>query len=368
MNDARHRHALPTPALVIDRPAMLRNIERMAEFTRSRKIALRPHAKTHKSAEIARLQIDAGAAGLCCAKLGEAEALAGEAIGDIHLTSPVVADEAVDRLAALHARMAALSVVVDHPENAARLGRAIAGRAGPLSVLVDVDPGSRRTGVASPAAAVALARAIAAEPMLHLAGVQFYCGSDQHIVDRLARRAAIAERTDYLRTVLDALQSAGHAVAHVTGGGTGSFAIDAELGVLTELQCGSYVFLDREYQDCELGGPGVPVFEPALFVDATVISANHTGQVTLDAGLKALATDAGLPRVASGAGDVAYAFMGDEHGALLGPQASLPPLGGRVSLLTPHCDPTVNLYDAYQVFEGDAVIATWPVTARGRST
>ena len=144
----------------------------------------------------------------------------------------------------------------------------------------------------------------------------------------------------------------------VTGGGTGSFAIDAELGVLTELQVGSYLFLDREYGDCELAGG----FEPALFVDASVISANHPGMVTIDAGLKAFATDAGLP-VTPGA---RYAFLGDEQGGLFG--EALPALGGRVTLVPPHCDPTVNLYDRYWLVGDDQVIDSWPVTARGRST
>ena len=164
--------------------------------------------------------------------------------------------------------------------------------------------------------------------------------------------------------VLAALRGAGFEVPIVTGGGTGTFAIDASLGVFTELQVGSYVFLDREYTDCELAGPR---FEPALFVDATVVSANTPGMVTIDAGLKAFATDAGVPVVLDGAPPASrYAFTGDEHGALLG--EGLPGLGGRVTLMPPHCDPTVNLYDLYHVLDGDTVSDTWPVTARGRSS
>jgi D-serine deaminase-like pyridoxal phosphate-dependent protein len=354
------RRALPTPALVIERAALERNIARMGAFAAARGIALRPHAKTHKSGEIARRQIAAGAVGICCAKLSEAEALAGEGVGDIHLTSPVVTAEAIGRLARLSERIS-LSVVVDHPDNVAALAAAVDR----LKVFVDVDPGNHRTGVASPEAAVALADAIAAAGNLRLGGVQFYCGSQQHILAVAERRAAILERTDYLRTVLAALAEAGHAVPVVTGGGTGSFVIDAELGVLTELQVGSYIFLDREYRDCEFGA--APGFEPALAVDATVISANAAGMVTLDAGLKAFAADAGVAVVLSGAPlDSRYAFMGDEHGALIG--AGLPGLGARVTLMPPHCDPTVNLYDRYFVVEGEMVVDVWPVTARGCSS
>lgn len=354
------RHELPTPALIIDARALERNIVAMARFAAARGVALRPHAKTHKSAEIARRQLAAGAVGICCAKLSEAEALAAEGIANIHLTSPVVTAEAVGRLARLSARIA-LSVVVDHPDNIARL--AAAGV--PLTLFIDVDPGNRRTGVASAEAAVALADAIAASGRLRLGGVQYYCGSQQHVTSFAERHAVIAAKTDYLRTVLAALAAAGHDVPVVTGGGTGSFAIDAELGVLTELQVGSYIFMDREYADCEFAD--AVRFESALSVDATVVSANAEGLVTIDAGLKAFAADAGVPVVLGGvAGESRYGFTGDEHGAVFGD--ALPGIADRVTLMPPHCDPTVNLYDRYWVVEGEMVVDVWPVTARGCST
>jgi len=293
--------------------------------------------------------------------LGEAEALAAEGLANLHLTSPVVAAGAIARLISLNGRCEGLSVVADHPANVRALDAANAGMT--LAVFVDVDPGIHRTGVASPEAAIALAAEIAGSGNLTLAGVQYYCGSQQHIQSFADRRAAIADRTDYLRTVLDALRTAGHAIPIVTGGGTGSFLIDAELGVLTELQVGSYIVLDRDYGECELAVRDAPVFEPALFVDATVISANAAGMVTVDAGLKALSTDAGPPVMIGGG---RYAFMGDEHGAIF-PDGPLPGLGERVTLQPGHCDPTVNLHDVYHVVDGDMVVDIWPVTARGRS-
>jgi D-serine deaminase-like pyridoxal phosphate-dependent protein len=359
------RADLPTPALVLDREALERNIALMAAFAAARGIALRPHAKTHKSSEIGRRQIEAGAVGLCCAKLAEAEALADEGLANLHLTSPVVAPGAIARLVALNARIDGLSVVADHPANVRQLDAANAGAGRPLVVFIDVDPGNHRTGVASPEAAVALAAEIAESANLTLAGVQYYCGSQQHIVSFEERRAAIADRTAWLVTVLDALRAAGHAIPIVTGGGTGTFLIDAELGVLTELQVGSYIVLDRDYGDCELAVGDAPVFEPALFLDATVISANHPGRVTIDAGLKALSPDAGPPEVIGGG---TYLFMGDEHGAVLSDEGPRPALGERVTLLPGHCDPTVNLHDAYHVLDGDMVVDIWPVTARGCST
>jgi D-serine deaminase-like pyridoxal phosphate-dependent protein len=357
------RSDLPTPALVLDVAALDRNIARMAAFAASRGIALRPHAKTHKSSHIGKRQIAAGAVGLCCAKLGEAEALAADGLEQLHLTSPVVAPAALRRLAALNDAIAGLSVVADHPENVRQLAAAVTAK--PLTVFIDVDPHNHRTGVASPEAAVALAEAISGSNSLILGGVQYYCGSQQHIQSYADRRAAIAERTAYLETVLATLRAARHAIPIVTGGGTGSFMIDSELGVLTELQVGSYIFLDREYADCDRSGGDAPAFEPALFVDATVISTNAPGRVTIDAGLKALSPDAGAPRVIAPVGS--YIFMGDEHGAILGDSA-LPSLGERVIVMPGHCDPTVNLYDAYNLLDGERIVGTWPVTARGRST
>lgn len=359
------RERLNTPALILDLAAFERNVARMADFGRQHGLALRPHAKSHKSADIARAQLAAGAVGLCCAKLGEAEALSAEGIDGLHLTSPVVTAPAIARLAALSRRVVSLSVVADHPDAVDAL--AIAAQGGPpLAVIVDIDPGIRRTGVASPQHAVALARRIAERSTLSYGGVQFYCGAQQHIQSFVERRDAIVERTGYLSTCLAELAAAGLSPKVVTGGGTGSHAIDAELGVLTELQVGSYIFMDREYADCDLDGGGAVPFESALLVDARVISANATGLVTIDAGLKAFATDAGPPAVLSGAGDDArYRFMGDEHGAVIG--TDLPGLGARVTLGTPHCDPTVNLYDAYHVISGEVLTAIWPVTARGRS-
>jgi D-serine deaminase-like pyridoxal phosphate-dependent protein len=361
------RAVLPTPALIVDLPALERNVAAMAAWAAASGIALRPHAKTHKSADIARRQLAAGAAGICCAKLGEAEALAAAGVRDILITSPVVPAQALARLAGLAPRLDRLAVVADHPDNVDAISAALANVGASLDVVVDVDTGAHRTGVTSPEAAVALAACIAAHPNLRFRGVQFYCGTLQHVASAAERSAALAASAENLRAVLAALTASGLPAEIVTGGGTGSFAIDADIGLLTELQCGSYVFMDREYRDCEAVGPA---FEAALFIDTRVVSANTPGRVTVDAGLKAMATEAGPPVVASGAHpDSAYRFMGDEHGMLLRPAgAADPALDALIALVPPHCDPTVNLYDRYAVCSGDTVVAWWPVTARGRSS
>ncbi|MDB5675235.1 MAG: alanine racemase domain protein [Sphingomonas bacterium] len=365
------RRDLNTPVLIVELDALTRNIDRMAAFAAAKGLKLRPHAKTHKSPEIARRQVAAGAVGACCAKLGEAEVLAdGGILAGLHITSPVVSPPAIARLIALNARVEGLMCVVDNPDNAHAIGAAAAAAGGkPLQLVIDVDPGIHRTGVASPEAAVALLQAIRAEPALHYAGVQFYCGREQHIESFAERRTTMEARADVIRAVIAALTGAGGAPGIVTGGGTGTHRIDAELGLFTELQVGSYVFMDSQYLVCDLTGDGQgSPFETSLMIDARVVSANAPNMATLDAGFKAFSTDANPPQILSGApAGATYFFMGDEHGALFVPDGTPMALSEMVTLAAPHCDPTVNLYDTYHVVQGDTLRALWPVAARGRS-
>ena len=366
------RDALNTPVLVVDRAALERNIARMAAFAAEKGIKLRPHAKTHKSVDIAKLQRAAGAVGFCCAKLGEAEALAeGGITSGLLITSPVVSPPAIARLVALNAATTDLMVVVDHPANVAALGEAASGGGKSLKVVIDLDPGIHRTGVSSPDAAIDLLKAIQSQPSLLYAGLQCYCGMQQHIEGFADRKGAVEERGAYIRSVVEALSAAGAPPPIVTGSGTGSHRIDAELGLFTELQVGSYVFMDDQYLVCDIAGagPDQSPYEPSLFVEARVVSANTPALATVDAGYKALSTDADPPKVVGGAPEGSrYFFMGDEHGAILPPPGQTPPaLGERVTLRAPHCDPTVNLSDTYHVVEGDTLVALWPVSARGRS-
>lgn len=366
INQQGGRHSLNTPVLLIDLDAFEKNVADMAAYTKANGIRLRPHAKTHKCAEIARRQIAAGAVGVCCAKLGEAEEMAAGGVASVLITSPVVSEPAIKRLVSLNEKMADLEVVVDNRDNARALAAAL-GSAKRLKVLIDIDPGIRRTGVASAEAAVALARTIADLPALDLIGVQYYCGRQQHIENYAERRTDIIDRTDYLRSVITALSEAGFPPQIITGGGTGTHRIDVELGLLNELQTGSYVFMDRQYNDCDISGEGTPGFATSLLIDARVVSANTPGLGTIDAGFKAMSTDGGPPTVLSGApAGAAFHFMGDEHGLVLFGETS-PPVGHRVTLAVPHCDPTVNLYDFYHIVRGDTLVDLWPIEGRGRS-
>ncbi len=363
------REALNTPVLVIDLDPLDRNIAAMADFAGRRGLKLRPHAKSHKSVDISRRQLAAGAIGVCCAKIGEAEVMANAGVSQgLHITSPVVSAPAIARLMALNARTDGLMCVVDNPANVAALGAAAEGLK-PLTVIIDIDPGIRRTGVGSPAAAVAVFEAIQAQAGLRYAGIQCYCGAQQHIEDFAARQASMQDRAAFIRAVVEALTASGGKPDIVTGGGTGTHRIDVELNLFTELQVGSYVFMDGQYLACDLVGEGAaPPFETSLMIDARVVSANTPGLATLDAGFKAFATDADDPLVLAGAPEGAtYRFMGDEHGLLILPNKESLPLAHRVTLGAPHCDPTVNLYDTYHVVQGDTLRALWPVSARGRS-
>lgn len=363
------RRDLNTPVLVVDLDALERNVARMAAFAAEHGVALRPHAKTHKSPDVARLQRAAGAVGACCAKLGEAEVLADGGLTGLLITSPVVSEPAIERLARLNTRSDGLICAIDHPDNARAIAAAVAKQGSkPLAVVIDVDPGIHRTGVPSPEAAVALFDVIRGSDALRYAGVQFYCGLQQHIEDYAEREAAMRERAEYLRTVIAALTAAGGAPEIVTGGGTGTHRIDVTLDLFTELQVGSYVFMDDQYRACALTSAGEQPFESALFIDTRVVSANTPGLVTVDAGFKAMATDAEPAAIAAGAPEGSrYMFMGDEQGALILGAGDPPALGELVRLTAPHCDPTVNLYDTYHLVRGETLVGLWPVAARGRS-
>ena len=362
------RARLQTPALLIDMDAFERNVARMVAHAKKAGIGLRPHAKTNKCSEIARRQIASGANGICCAKLGEAEALAAAGIDSILLTSPVVTEGGIARVMALNARMRELIIVCDNASVAARLDAAAQAGGKPLSVLVDVDPGMSRTGIRF-ADAPALVEQVVASRSLSFAGLQCYAGQAQHMESPNERRSATLEVMSQLGALRDTLAKAGRKPKIVSGGGTGTFDIDPEAHVLTELQVGSYIFMDKQYNEVwEKPGERVP-FETSLYVQTTVVSANRPGLATTDAGFKSFATDAGPPMLASGAPEgAAYFFFGDEQGGIAYPRdgAALKP-GDVVTCVVPHCDPTVNLYDVYHCVRGDTLEAIWPIEARGRS-
>ena len=350
--------AIDTPALVVDLDAMKRNLARMAEFARQHAIRWRPHAKMHKSVELAQLQVQAGAVGVCVQKTAEAEVMAAGGIRDIYISNEVVAPSRLARVAALAHQLAAqngrLAIAVDSMEGVARLAQAVGAARDPhgdrtsvIDVFVEIDVGQGRCGVAPGDAAVALAMEIRKHPALRFSGLQAYQGKAQHLRGAQERRDAIAAAVGGVMFTRKQLQAQGIAAELVTGAGTGSMVCEAASGVFGELQAGSFMFMDADYDRNERD-PAQPQFEHALFVKARVISANERHAVC-DAGHKSHAIDSGLPQVLALGGDseLEYFNGGDEHGILrpAGPDLRLPAIGRTLWLVPGHCDPTVNLHD-----------------------
>jgi D-serine deaminase-like pyridoxal phosphate-dependent protein len=367
IGQAGSRALLQTPALLIDLDALERNVERMAVWCTANGIALRPHAKTHKSVAIARLQLDAGAVGICTATIGEAEAMAAGGITGLLITSPAVGTAKIRRLMALARLAPDLMIVVDAAENVAALADAAAAEGVVLNLVVALDVGLHRIGAKTPADALALAQLIAQCESLVFAGVHAYAGGLQHVADYETRRQGAAESHQAIAQFLAMLRDAGLPPPMVSGAGTGTHEMDARSGVFTEMQAGSYIFTDVEYDEVSLRRDAARPFESALFVRTTVLSANHAGFVTTDAGTKRFSMGGAMPRVAQGAALTAsYGFMGDEHGCLsfARPEDCLP-VGSALEVVPPHCDPTVNLYDVFHMVRGDRLVDIWPVSARG---
>jgi D-serine deaminase-like pyridoxal phosphate-dependent protein len=357
---------MSTPALLLDLDALDRNIAAMAAHTKAAGINLRPHAKGGKSIAIARRQVAAGAIGICCSTLGEAEVIAGAGIEGVLVTSPVVTPPMIERLMVLNARAAGLMVAADNPLNVDTLAKAAAQAGKPMAIIVEFDVGQNRTGTVSEDDAVALAQRIKASPHLRYSGVQAYYGHLQHIPARADRKAACEAQMARVRALLGRLRTADLAPSVVTGGGTGTFDIDPAGGVYTEIQPGSYPFMDREYLEIDLAAKPSP-FGPSLFVQASVVSANREGFAVVNAGYKSFATEGGMPVVVSPRlTDPKYHLMGDEHGGIrYDPAGGTLKVGDLVEFLTPHCDPTINLYDRYHCVRGDTLVEIWPVDARG---
>jgi D-serine deaminase-like pyridoxal phosphate-dependent protein len=364
---AGSRAMLSTPALLLDLDALQRNIATMAAHAKAAGINLRPHSKGAKSIAIAQAQVAAGAIGICCTTVGEAEVIAGAGIGGVLITSPVVTPAMIDRLMILNRRADRLMVAADNAANVDALETASAAAGKPMSIVVEFDVGQGRTGVVGDDGVVALARRIKASPHLRYAGIQAYYGHLQHIPAYADRKAAAEAQMVRVRALLARLKAEGLSPGLVTGGGTGTFDIDPAGGVYTEVQPGSYPFMDREYVEIDIASKRPSPFVPSLFVQASVVSANREGFAVVNAGYKSFATEGGMPRVAvPQLANPRYKLMGDEHGGIDYDSGSgTLKVGDVVEFLTPHCDPTINLYDRYHCVRGDTLVEIWPVDARG---
>ena len=366
---------LPTPALVLDREALARNLERMNSFLAAQGQHARPHTKTHKSPEIAALQVAMSqTVGVCCARVAELEALVESGIRDVLVTSPMTTREKVRRFVAClpeapsEAPGSGVCTVVDSGLGVELLAAELQRSGKQAAVIIDLDPGFHRTGIDFGEPALGLARLIADHPQLHLHGLQMYAGTLMHLesaAERFEKATALWQRA---KETAELLEANGHACPVLTGGGTGTFDLDASIGIATDLQVGSYVFMDAQYRAIENSPAGTAgpfdFFEPALFVIAAAVSQPAPGLITVDAGFKALSCDH-APEVPAHPA-VNYHFAGDEHGILqLGAASRDIALGDRVALLVSHCDPTVNLHQSYHLVRNGRLDGTWPIAARG---
>jgi D-serine deaminase-like pyridoxal phosphate-dependent protein len=354
--------SVDTPALVLDLDAFERNLKRMADAVKGRKVRLRPHAKSHKCPQIALRQIALGAVGICCQKVSEAAVFVQAGVTDILITNQIVGATKIRRLMEL-AGAARIGVLVDHPSQIQALAAAARTSGKSVDVYIEVDVGAHRCGAAPGEEAARLAELVVAGPPLRFAGLHCYHGAAQHLRTPQERAAAIRNASELALLTKNLIEARGIAVDIVTGAGTGTFILERDSGVYNELQAGSYVFMDRDYGD-NLRGENDISFEHSLFVLTTVMSRPAAERAIVDAGLKASSVDSGMPSVWQ-RGDLKYLKASDEHGVLATAGASAVNLGEQLMLVPGHCDPTVNLYDSLVCLRRGRVEAVWPIAARG---
>ncbi len=346
-------HSLVTPALLLDRAALQRNLVRMEELLEG-KARLRPHAKTHKSPEIARRQMEAGAIGITTATVWEALAMAEAGLPDILIANEVVGLIKVEALARA-AGLAEVTVAVDSEENMRELSSAASSAGVVIGVLVDVDVGLGRCGVRSLDEAITIAGAAEALPGLQLRGVMGYEGHCTFEPDRDRRAAEASKSMHGLLTVAEALRSKGFEIAIVSGGGTGTYDMTGKTDGVTEIQAGSYALMDTSH------GEIVSDFEPALTIASTVIS-RHGRTLVLDAGRKTIGLDDPPPALPGY--DAELEYVAEEHSVYRLHEAG-PAVGHQVELIPSYCPVAVNLHRAYYVIDRDTVVDRWPIVAQG---
>lgn len=362
----RSKADLPTPALVLDLDAFEGNLRTMAEHCKKAGCGFRPHAKTHKCPEIAKRQVKSGALGVSVATVAEAEVMVAAGVRAVLLTSPIVERGKIERMVEL-ARKSDVTLAVGDGRQVEMLNETAGSAKAIVDVLVDIDVGDRRTGVLPGKPALALARLIGKSKNLRLRGVQAYAGHASHVVGFERRQKISREAMGRAVATRELLTKAGFKAEILSGGSTGTYNIDSDIAGVTELQVGSYVFMDVDYRI--IGGRKDEAvysdFRPSVTVLTTVVSAIHADRVSVDAGTKALDTTVPHRPQARDRKGLVYSPGGDEFGILTAAkEASLPRLGERLEFIVPHCDPTTNLYDRLYAVRGEKVEGVWPILAR----
>jgi len=358
---------IQTPCLVIDLDALERNIKTMAGFAKDMGVCHRIHGKMHKSVDIAKLQKElGGSCGVCCQKVSEAEVFTRGGITDVLVSNQVRDAAKIDRLARIPKLGARTIVCVDAVENVADISAAAVKHGTTIECLVEIDCGAGRCGVAAGQPVVEIAKAIEAAPNLKFSGIQAYQGAMQHMKDYNDRKAKIEIAVEMVSQSVEMLKAEGLECDIVGGAGTGSYYFEGTSGVYNELQCGSYAFMDADYQTInDENGKPISEFENSMFILTSVMSHSKSDKAICDAGLKAQSVDSGLPYI-FGRKDVEYIKCADEHGVISDPNGVLK-INEKLKLVPGHCDPTANVHDWYVGVRGGKVEVLWPVSARGKA-
>ncbi len=358
---------IQTPCLVVDLDALEKNIRTMGRYAKEMGVRHRVHGKMHKSVDIALLQEKLGdSCGVCCQKVSEAEVFARGGIKDVLVSNQVRAPAKIDRLARLPKLGARAICCVDDIDNVADLSAATQTHGTQIECLVEIDCGAGRCGVQAGQPVVDIALAIAAAPGLKFAGIQAYQGAMQHLESFTERQSKTAIAVDMVASTIEMLKAEGLECDIVGGGGTGSYYFEGTSGVFNELQCGSYAFMDADYQTIhDKEGKRISEFENALFILTSVMSHTKADKAICDAGLKVQSVDSGLPYIFNRT-DVEYIKCSDEHGVIADPGGVLK-INEKLKLVPGHCDPTCNVHDYYVGVRNGKVETLWPVSARGKA-
>ena len=359
---------IQTPCLVVDLDALERNIVKMGKIAKDMGVRHRIHGKMHKSVDIALLQEKLGdSCGVCCQKVSEAEVFARGGIKDVLVSNQVRDPKKIERLAKMPKLGARVIVCVDDIDNVADLSAAAVKEGTQLECLVEIDCGAGRCGVQAGQPVVDIAKAIDAAPNLKYSGIQAYQGAMQHMEHYTDRQGKTNIAIEMVATSLEMLKAEGLESDIVGGGGTGSYYFEGTSGVFNELQCGSYAFMDADYQTIrDESGEKITDFENSLFILTSVMSHTKADKAIVDAGLKAQSVDSGLPYVFGRNDDVEYIKCSDEHGIVADPKGVLK-INDKLKLVPGHCDPTCNVHDYYVGVRNGKVETLWPVSARGKA-
>ena len=361
---------LDTPALVVDLDVLEANIATMQRTVARNGIASRPHAKTHKTPEIARMQLETGAVGICVAKISEAHALFKHGIEPLLMTTSNVTPTKINRAMHLRKWCDQFIQATDTPENARLLAEAADSLGLVADVVVDVDPGGHRTGITPGRPALELAQLVDRLPSLRLRGMLCYDGGSQHVTGFEKRESQTLERLVPAAETFEQFQRAGLSTEIFSGGGTGTYNIDHQTPGLTDVQVGSYVFMDAQYMG--IGGMNdadvYSDFNPALTILTTVLNAQYEGRATTDAGAKACTINRPWA-IVKGETGMSYTSGSDEFGSIRYEDPSRTyQVGEKLELIVSHCDPVVNLYDQMYAVRNGVVESVWEGSARGQST